>query len=116
MMEWRAFMAKYMPDGETTDANYVYAYGVASIMLATLKQCGDDFSRENVMKQAANVKTVALPLLLPGMAAATTPTDFLPLKDEHLSSSAQSSAPDAAALKGGPEPCGFRAACVFRRR
>jgi len=80
MKEWRAFMAKYIPDGDTTDANYVYAYGVASIMLATLKQCGDDFSRENIMKQAANIKTVALPLLLPGMSAATTPTDFRPLK------------------------------------
>jgi len=80
MKEWRAFMAKYIPDGDTTDANYVYAYGVASIMLATLKQCGDDFSRENIMKQAANIQTVALPLLLPGMSAATTPTDFRPLK------------------------------------
>ena len=80
MKEWREFMAKYIPDGDTTDANYVYAYGVASIMLATLKQCGDDFSRENIMKQAANIKTVALPLLLPGMTAATTPTDFRPLK------------------------------------
>jgi len=80
MKEWRAFMAKYIPDGDTTDANYVYAYGVASIMLATLKQCGDDFSRENIMNQAANIKTVALPLLLPGMSAATTPTDFRPLK------------------------------------
>jgi len=84
MKEWREFMAKYLPDGDTTDANYVYAYGVAQIMLATLKQCGDDFSRENIMKQASNIKTVALPLLLPGMTAATTPTDFRPLKSLQL--------------------------------
>ncbi len=84
MKEWREFMAKYLPDGDTTDANYVYAYSVATLMHIVLKQCGDDFSRENVMKQASNVKRVALPLLLPGMTAATTPTDFRPLKQLQL--------------------------------
>ena len=84
MKEWREFMAKYLPDGDTTDANYVYAYSVATLMHIVLKQCGEDFSRENIMKQASNVKTVALPLLLPGMTAATTPTDFRPLKQLQL--------------------------------
>ena len=84
MKEWREFMAKYLPDGDTTDVNYVYAYSVAALMLATLKQCGDDFSRENIMKQAASIKPVSLPLLLPGMTAATTPTDFRPLKQLQL--------------------------------
>ena len=84
MKEWREFMAKYIPDGDVTDANYVYAYSVATLMLIVLKQCGDDFSRENIMKQASNVKPVALPLLLPGMTAATTPTDFRPLKQLQL--------------------------------
>jgi len=84
MKEWREFMAKYLPDGDVTDANYVYAYSVATLMHIVLKQCGDDFSRENVMKQASNIKPVALPLLLPGMTAATTPTDFRPLKQLQL--------------------------------
>jgi branched-chain amino acid transport system substrate-binding protein len=84
MKEWREFMAKYIPDGDTTDANYVYAYSVATLMLVVLKQCGDDFSRENIMKQASSIKPVALPLLLPGMTAATTPTDFRPLKQLQL--------------------------------
>ncbi len=84
MKEWREFMAKYLPDGDTTDANYVYAYSVATLMHIVLKQCGEDFSRENIMKQASNVKRVALPLLLPGMTAATTPTDFRPLKQLQL--------------------------------
>ena len=84
MKEWREFMAKYVPDGDVTDANYVYAYSVATLMMIVLKQCGDDFSRENIMKQASNVKPVALPLLLPGMTATTTPTDFRPLKQLQL--------------------------------
>ena len=84
MKEWREFMAKYLPDGDTTDANYVYAYSVATLMHIVLKQCGDDFSRENIMKQASNIKTTPLPLLLPGMTAATTPTDFRPLKQLQL--------------------------------
>jgi branched-chain amino acid transport system substrate-binding protein len=84
MKEWREFMAKYLPDGDVTDANYSYAYSVATLMHIVLKQCGDDFSRENVMKQAANIKPVALPMLLPGMTAATTPTDFRPLKQLQL--------------------------------
>jgi len=84
MKEWREFMAKYLPDGDTTDANYVYAYSVATLMHIVLKQCGEDFSRENIMKQASNVKKVALPLLLPNMTAATTPMDFRPLKQLQL--------------------------------
>ncbi len=84
MKEWREFMAKYLPDGDVTDANYVYAYSVATLMHIVLKQCGDDFSRENIMMQASNIKPVMLPLLLPGMTAATTPTDFRPLKQLQL--------------------------------
>jgi branched-chain amino acid transport system substrate-binding protein len=84
MKEWREFMAKYLPEGDTTDANYIYAYSVATLMHIVLKQCGDDFSRENIMKQASNIKTTPLPLLLPGMTAATTPTDFRPLKQLQL--------------------------------
>ena len=55
MKEWRAFMAKYMPGADLTDANYVYGYAVGLTMLQVLKQCNGDFSRENVMKQAASL-------------------------------------------------------------
>ena len=55
MNEWRAFMAKYMPGADMTDGNYSFAYGVSKTMLQVLKQCEGDFSRANIMKQAANL-------------------------------------------------------------
>ena len=54
MKEWRAFMAKYIPDGNLADGSYVYAYGVAALMRKTLEKCGDVLTRENLMKQAAS--------------------------------------------------------------
>ncbi len=84
MNQWRAFMAKYIPDGDLTDAGYVFGYGVSMTMVQVLKQCGDDFSRENIMKQAANLKDFELPTLLPGIKINTSPTDFYPIQDMHL--------------------------------
>src|SRR5580692_5589078 len=84
MNEWRDFMAKYMPGADTTDANYVFAYGVSKTMLQVLKQCGDDFSRENIMKQAANLKDFDDPMLLPGIKVNTSPTNFHPIKAMQL--------------------------------
>ncbi len=55
MNEWRAFMAKYMPGADLTDANHGFAYGVSMVMWQVLKQCDGDFSRANIMKQAANL-------------------------------------------------------------
>jgi branched-chain amino acid transport system substrate-binding protein len=80
LKEWRAFMAKYMPGADTTDANYTFAYGVATVMLQVLKQCNGDLSRENIMKQAANLKNVEVPVLLPGIKVNTSPTNFHPIK------------------------------------
>jgi branched-chain amino acid transport system substrate-binding protein len=80
MNEWRDFMAKYMPGADTTDANYVFAYGVSKTMLQVLKQCGDDFSRENIMKQAANLHELELPTLLPGIKVNTSPTNYHPIR------------------------------------
>src|SRR6185437_5183611 len=79
MNEWRAFMAKYMPGADTTDAGYVYAYGVSKTMLQVLKQCNGDFSRASVMKQAANLHDLTLPVLLPGIKVNTSPTNFHPI-------------------------------------
>jgi branched-chain amino acid transport system substrate-binding protein len=84
MNQWRAFMAKYMPGADLTDANYVFAYGVSTVMLQVLKQCGDDFSRGNIMKQAANLKDFDDPVLLPGIKVNTSPTNFHPIKAMQL--------------------------------
>ena len=80
MNEWRDFMNKRMPGADQTDLSYIYAYGAALTMLHVLKQCGDDFSRGNLMKQAANIKDLALPVLLPGIKVNTSPTNFHPIK------------------------------------
>ena len=76
MKEWKAFMKEYVPDGSLTDANNTYAYIAAQTMEQVLKQCGDDLSRANVMKQAANLKGFAPGLLLPGVKMDTGPNDF----------------------------------------
>ena len=84
MQEWRAFMAKYMPNADMTDNSYVFAYGVSKVMLQVLKQCDGDFSRENIMKQAANLHDLAVPTLLPGIKVNTSPTNFHPIRAMQL--------------------------------
>ncbi len=79
MKEWRTFMAKYMPDGDVTDASYVFAYAVSKTMLQVLKQCGGDFSRANVMKQAESLHDLELPVVLPGIKVNTSHTDHRPI-------------------------------------
>jgi branched-chain amino acid transport system substrate-binding protein len=85
MKEWRAFMAKHMPDANTGDGNYVYAYSASTLMRETLKKCGDNLTRENVMRQAASHKQLRLPGLLPGIAVSTSATDFYPVQAVQLS-------------------------------
>jgi branched-chain amino acid transport system substrate-binding protein len=80
MKQWRAFMAKYLPDGDTTDAATVFAYGVSTAMLAVLQQCKGDFSRTNVMRQAENLHNMENPILLPGIKINTSPTEHRPIK------------------------------------
>jgi branched-chain amino acid transport system substrate-binding protein len=84
MNEWRTFMTKYMPGADLTDANYSFAYGVSTVMLAVLKQCNGDFSRPNIMKQAANLHDVPDPVLLPGIKVNTSPTNFHPIRAMQL--------------------------------
>ena len=72
MLEWRAFMGRYYRDGDPKDASNLYGYLAAQTMVQILKQCGNDLTRENVMRQAANLKNLKLPLLLPGMALNTS--------------------------------------------
>jgi len=85
MKEWRAFMAKYIPDGNLADSSYVYAYGAATLMRKTLEKCGNVLTRENLMKQAANHHQLRLPGLLPGISVTTSPTDFYPVQAVQLS-------------------------------
>jgi len=66
-LDWVAWMKKYYPEGALDDQSNAFAYNVAILMTQVLKQCGNDLSRENIMKQAANVKNFELPLLLPGI-------------------------------------------------
>ncbi len=80
MKTWRAFMAKYMPGGDTTDASTVFAYGISTTMLQVLKQCKGDFSRANVMRQAENLRNNENPILLPGIKISTSHTDHRPIK------------------------------------
>ncbi|MBN8905468.1 MAG: branched-chain amino acid ABC transporter substrate-binding protein [Rhodospirillales bacterium 69-11] len=84
MNEWRAFMAKYMPDTDLTDAGPVFGYGVTMCLWQVLKQCGTDFSRANIMKQAANLKDLSLPVLLPGITVNTSPTNYHPIRQMQL--------------------------------
>ncbi|GAA4409224.1 ABC transporter substrate-binding protein [Quisquiliibacterium transsilvanicum] len=84
MNEWRAFMKKYYPDGSLDDWINVYSQGMAQAMVQTLKQAGDDLSRENVMRQAANLKDLELPSLLPGIRINTGPTDYYPIEQLRL--------------------------------
>jgi branched-chain amino acid transport system substrate-binding protein len=82
--EWAAFCAKYMTPTDLVDANAAYAFGAAATMIQVLKQCGADLSRENIMKQAANIKDLELPMLLPGMKINTSPDNFSPIRQMQL--------------------------------
>jgi branched-chain amino acid transport system substrate-binding protein len=82
--EWKAWMAKYIPDGNLADSGYTYAYSVCSTMRDVLTRCGDDLTRVNLMKQAASMKNLVVPLLLPGIKINTSPTDFFPIQSVQL--------------------------------
>ena len=83
MKDWVAFMKKYYPDGNLADAFNVYGYLVAQTMAQVFKQCGNDLSRENVMRQAASLN-MSLPLLFDGIKITTSKTDFHPIKQMRL--------------------------------
>ncbi len=79
-----AFLDKYFPDANRSDTLIVNGYNAAQLLVQVLKQCGDDLTRENVMKQAANLKNVDLDMLLPGIKVNTSPTDFAPIEEWQL--------------------------------
>ncbi len=81
--QWLAWMDKYYPDGDKADTFNVYGYNLAMTMVQVLKQCGDDLTRENIMKQAANLD-IELPMFLPGVKVGTKPTQFFPVREMQL--------------------------------
>jgi branched-chain amino acid transport system substrate-binding protein len=80
MKNFLGFIDKYMPGSNIADTNLVYGYSAAQTMVQVLKQCGDDLTRENVMKQAANLKDFAPGTLLPGIKINTSSTDYAPIE------------------------------------
>jgi ABC-type branched-subunit amino acid transport system substrate-binding protein len=84
MKEFLAFLAKDFPEGDKLDGSVVVGYGVAQTLVQVLKQCGDDLTRANIMKQAASLKDFRTELLLPGIKINTSPTDFAPISQLQL--------------------------------
>ena len=80
MKKFYEFLAKYDPDANKLDGSVVYGYGAAQTLVQVLKQCGDDLTHENVMKQAASLKSFTPDTLLPGVTINTSATDFAPIK------------------------------------
>jgi ABC-type branched-subunit amino acid transport system substrate-binding protein len=76
MKKYFDFMAKYFPEGDKNSSFNTYGYSTAQLMVHVLRQCGDDLTRENVLKQATNLKNVQLDLALPGIVGNTTPNDY----------------------------------------
>ena len=82
--EWLAFMDKYYPDGDKDDSYAIFGYAAAETLVQVLTQCGDDLSRENIMRQAASLRNYQSPIALPGIAINTGPADFHPIKQMRL--------------------------------
>jgi branched-chain amino acid transport system substrate-binding protein len=82
--EWLAWMKKYNASGNFTDFFAVYGYSAAQLLVAVLRASGDNLTRENVMKQAASIHNLTLPMLLPGITVSTSADDFAPIKQMQL--------------------------------
>jgi branched-chain amino acid transport system substrate-binding protein len=76
MKKYLDFMAKYYPEGDKNSIFNTYGYSTSQMLVHVLQQCGDDLTRENVMKQATSLKNVVIDLALPGIVANTSPTDY----------------------------------------
>jgi len=84
MKQFLDFLAKDFPEGNKLDASVVVGYGVAQTLVQVLKQCGDNLTRENIMRQAANLKDFRTEVLLPGVMINTSPSDFAPISQLQL--------------------------------
>src|SRR6201990_1002945 len=84
VVKWREFMDKYYPDGDKANANNAYAYVQSQALIQVLKQCGDNLTRENVMKQAANLKNFTSDMLIPGITVNTSADDYFAIEQMQL--------------------------------
>lgn len=84
MKDFFAFMKQHMPNADLNNSNYAAGYHYATLLMSVLRACKDDFSRENIMRQAASLKEVRLPMLLPGITVSTGPDDYLPFQQMQL--------------------------------
>jgi len=84
LAEFKAFMAKYHPTAHLADLGNVNGYTVSTLMAETLRRCGDNLTRANVMKQAASFQKFRIPMLLPGITVSTSPTDYYPIQAVQL--------------------------------
>jgi branched-chain amino acid transport system substrate-binding protein len=84
MKDYFTFMKKYLPGDDPMDGTATYGMAAAQLTVQLLKQCGNDLTRENVMKQAASIKNFQVPLALPGVLVDTSATDFAPFQTMQL--------------------------------
>jgi len=84
MKEWSSFMGRYDPEGDKEDSNAVFGYAAAETLTQVLRQCGDDLSRTNIMRQAASIVDFHSSVLLPAIAINTSPADFRPIEQMRL--------------------------------
>jgi branched-chain amino acid transport system substrate-binding protein len=84
MKDWRAWMSKYLPDADIRRPNFFNGYNYAAALVQVLKQAGNDLSRENIMRQATNLRDLELPMLLPGIKVNASPTDYYPVQQLQL--------------------------------
>ncbi|WP_291689545.1 ABC transporter substrate-binding protein [Bradyrhizobium sp.] len=82
--DWSAFMDRYLPDVSRSNSLATYGYAIATAMVEVLKRCGNDLSRENVMKQASTLKGLQLPMMIPGVLVNTSATDHAPLEQMQM--------------------------------
>jgi len=80
MLRWRAFMDRFYPEGDRESGNNVAGYVAAQVLVQVLRQCGEDLTRENVMRQATNLRDFRAEMLIPGITISTSPSDYFPIK------------------------------------
>jgi branched-chain amino acid transport system substrate-binding protein len=84
LKDWRAWMSKYLPGEDVRRPSFVNGYNSAATMVQVLKQAGSDLSRENIMRQATNLRDLEIPMLLPGIKINTSPTGYYPVQQLQL--------------------------------
>jgi branched-chain amino acid transport system substrate-binding protein len=82
--DWAAFVERYLPEVSKSNSLTVYGYVIANLMVDVLKNCGDDLSRQNIIKQAASLKGLQLPMLIPGIVVNTSASDHAPIEQAQM--------------------------------